>query len=83
MSARLPPDLPPPGPAGAAELRALLGPAAASALARLDDSELRDLSAAVADARRRQAQALAAAGERALSLIPRLLRGPVRKIVGA
>ena len=33
-------------------------------------------------ARRRQAKALADAGDRALGQIPRLLRGPVRRIVG-
>ncbi len=48
----------------------------------LSDDELASLAAAVADARHRQAAALAEAGERALSHIPRLLRGPVKRIVG-
>ena len=51
-------------------------------LRELSDDELADLSAAVADARHRQAAALAEAGDRALSHIPRLLRGPVKRIVG-
>lgn len=51
-------------------------------LRNLSDAELADLASAVADARHRQAAALAQAGERALSHIPRLLRGPVKRIVG-
>jgi hypothetical protein len=51
-------------------------------LRELADEELADLAAAVADARHRQAAALAEAGDRALSHIPRLLRGPVKRIVG-
>jgi hypothetical protein len=41
-----------------------------------------DLASAIADARRRQAAALAEAGENALKLIPRVLRGPVRRMFG-
>jgi hypothetical protein len=52
------------------------------ALRELSDDELADLSSAVADARHRQAAALAEAGDRALSHIPRLLRGPIKRIVG-
>lgn len=63
-------------------LRAQLGTGAADGLAQLSNDELRDLLTAVDDARRRQARALAEAGERALGHIPRLLRGPVRRIVG-
>lgn len=48
----------------------------------LSDDQLRDLADAVGEARRRQATELAAAGEKALSFVPRFLRGPVRKIVG-
>ena len=51
-------------------------------LRELSDDELADLSSAVAGARHRQAAALAEAGDRALSHIPRLLRGPIRRIVG-
>ncbi|MFZ1997185.1 MAG: hypothetical protein WAU75_23925 [Solirubrobacteraceae bacterium] len=49
---------------------------------QLSDQELADLAAAVADARHRQAAALTEAGERALSHVPRLLRGPIKRIVG-
>ena len=59
----------------------LRGPAP-DGLRELSDDELADLSAAVADARHRQAAALAEAGDRALSHIPRLLRGPIKRIVG-
>jgi hypothetical protein len=45
----------------------------------LSDEQLADLADAVRAARRRQAEALDAAGEQALSHIPRLLRGPIRK----
>lgn len=51
-------------------------------LRELSDDELADLASAVADARHRQAAALAEAGERALSHIPRLLRAPIKRIVG-
>jgi len=62
----------------AAELRDTPPPS----LAALDDDQLKDLLGAVRDARHRQAAELRAAGEKALSHIPRLLRGPVRKMVG-
>jgi len=48
----------------------------------LSAAELDDLADAVRSARRRQAAALAEAGERALARIPRLLRGPIKKITG-
>jgi len=51
-------------------------------LRELSDSELSDLADAVADARHRQAAALGEAGDRALSHIPRLLRGPIKRVVG-
>jgi hypothetical protein len=59
-----------------------LGDSAPDSLRTLSDSELRDLSDALADARHRQAVALAEAGDRALSHIPRLLRGPIKRIAG-
>jgi hypothetical protein len=46
----------------------------------LSDAQLHDLAAAVRDARRRQADELTAAGEKALRHIPRLLRGPIRRV---
>lgn len=51
-------------------------------VAALSEEDLQDLADAVRAARRRQAAALAEAGERALNRIPRLLRGPVRKVAG-
>jgi hypothetical protein len=57
-----------------------LGSAAPAGLGGLDDAELRDLAAAVRDAKRQQAAALAQAAERALGHIPSLLRGPVRAV---
>jgi hypothetical protein len=63
-------------------LRSQLGPGTPNGLRALNDSELQHLVAALTDARRRQAKALADAGDRALGQIPRLLRGPVRRIVG-
>jgi chemotaxis regulatin CheY-phosphate phosphatase CheZ len=50
-------------------------------LRELSDDELAHLASAVADARHRQAAALAEAADRALNHIPRLLRGPVKRIV--
>jgi ribosomal 50S subunit-associated protein YjgA (DUF615 family) len=63
-------------------LRARLGDTPPAALRALAGPQLEDLVTAVTDARRRQGEALAAAGERALGYIPRLLRGPVRRVMG-
>jgi hypothetical protein len=57
-----------------------LGSTAPAGLDGLNDAELTDLAAAVHDAKRQQAAALAQAADRALSHIPRLLRGPVRAV---
>jgi hypothetical protein len=65
-----------------AALEAQLGSRAPDGLARLDDAELDDLVHAIRDARHRQAAELEAVGDRALSFVPRLLRGPIRRIVG-
>lgn len=51
-------------------------------LASLSTEELDDLTAAVRAARHEQAAELAAAGEKALGHIPRLIRGPIRKVMG-
>ncbi|MGH2894210.1 MAG: hypothetical protein ACRDPM_13250 [Solirubrobacteraceae bacterium] len=67
---------------GFTELATQLRGSAPDGLRELSDDELADLAAAVADARHRQAAALTQAGDRALSHIPRLLRGPIRRIVG-
>jgi hypothetical protein len=63
-------------------LRARLGDTPPASLRGLAGPELEDLDTAIADARWRQGEALAAAGERAMGYIPRLLRGPVRRVVG-
>jgi hypothetical protein len=62
----------------AEELRAPPPPGVAA----LSDEQLRDLAGAVRDARHRQAAELSAAGDHALSHIPKLLRIPVRKVLG-
>lgn len=49
---------------------------------RVSDADLHRLAGTVRDARRRQAEALAAAGEHALRFIPALLRRPVKKVLG-
>jgi hypothetical protein len=53
-----------------------------AAISALDDEHLAHLAGALHDVRVRQAEALASAAEQAMNHIPRLLRGPVRKIVG-
>ena len=59
-----------------------LGKAPPRALAALDEHHLSDLAEAVESARRRQAAELTAAAEQALRHIPKLLRVPVRKVLG-
>jgi hypothetical protein len=51
------------------------------AVKQLSQEQLQDLASAVRDARRRQAAELAAAGEKALGHVPRLLRAPVRRVL--
>jgi hypothetical protein len=63
-------------------LKAQLGGRFPPALTGVDDGSLGDLADAVASARRRQAAEIAAAGDQALSHIPRLLRVAIRKVVG-
>jgi hypothetical protein len=65
-----------------AALRDQLRAAPPDSLAALADSDVRHLADAVAAARRRQAAELEAAGEKAYGHIPRLLRGPIRKLLG-
>lgn len=70
---------------GEEEVRALEGRLGASlppGVTQLAPEDLRDLLGAINEARRRQAAELQAAGDKALGLIPRLLRGPVRRIAG-
>ena len=52
-------------------------------LASLDDAQLADLAEAIDAARGRQRAELNAAIDEAWGHVPRLLRGPLRKIVGA
>jgi len=66
-------------------LRALeeeLGGTVPDSLRLLDAAHVKDLTAAVRNAKRDQAAALEEAGEKALRHIPRLLRVPVRKALG-
>ena len=63
-------------------LEAQLRTRAPSGIAGLESDHLMHLADSVQAARRRQAAELAAAGEQALGHVPRLLRGPIRKIVG-
>lgn len=65
-----------------AALEAQLGSKPPAGLARLDTGELHDLTEAVREARRRQAAEIDAVADRALGFVPRVLRGPIRKIVG-
>ncbi|HEV3054858.1 MAG TPA: hypothetical protein VGX45_09410 [Solirubrobacteraceae bacterium] len=57
----------------------LRGPLPAG-IRELTDAQRQDLADAITDARHRQAAALADAGERAFGHIPRLLRGPIRRM---
>ncbi len=63
-------------------LKAQLGGRVPPPLAGVDDDALGELASAVAGARRRQAAEIAAAGDQALSHVPRLLRVAIRKVVG-
>lgn len=61
------------------ELRDELPPS----FAALDDADLERLAGMVRDARHEQRAALEAALEAGLRFIPRLLRGPIKRILGA
>ena len=52
-----------------------------AAVAGLAEAELRHLADAIRAARSRQAAELEHAGEQAFGYIPRLLRGPIRRIL--
>jgi hypothetical protein len=67
-------------------LRALKGQLQAeppAGLSSLSEDELEALTAAIREARHRQAAELQAAGDRAFGRIPWVLRGPIRKVMGA
>jgi len=55
----------------------------AGLLKALDEAELGNLTEAIRQQRHRQTAAVRAAGDQALANLPRLVRGPVRRIVGA
>jgi hypothetical protein len=57
-----------------------LGGSVPSGIRSLESGAVEDLAVAIREAKRRQAQELAAAGEQALDHIPRLLRAPIRKM---
>ena len=63
-------------------LEAQLGGRVAPGLVGVSDECLADLADAVAAARRRQAAEIAAAGDKALAHVPRLLRVAIRKVAG-
>lgn len=67
---------------GLKALEAELGGQPPAGLARLTETQLTELATAVRDARHRQAAQLAAASDQSLQHIPRLLRLPIRKVVG-
>ncbi len=67
---------------GSDALRRALGGRVPEGLDSLADDERAHLAEAVSDARRRQARALAQGDERAMQHIPRLLRGPIRRLTG-
>lgn len=61
---------------------ALDGAEPPAALRSLDDAVVADLASAIADARRAEADALAASGEHSLRLLPFPLRLGVKKVLG-
>jgi hypothetical protein len=63
------------------ELRAELGAAPPKGLDALSDEQVADLAGALRTSRERQSAALEEAMEDALRHVPRLLRGPVRKMM--
>jgi hypothetical protein len=67
---------------GSAALRRALDGPVPKGLRSLSDDELAHLAQAIDEARRRQARALASGGETALQHVPRLLRGPIRRVTG-
>jgi hypothetical protein len=64
---------------GMAQLRAALRAEPPAGLAALDEEALITLAAAVREAEERQVAELRDSGDRALRLVPALLRRPVRK----
>jgi hypothetical protein len=63
-------------------LRAQLRADPPESIGRLSPEQLADFTAAIAEAKRRQAEALEQAGEQALGHLPRVLRLAVRTVLG-
>jgi hypothetical protein len=62
-------------------LEAELGGPAPARLEQLTDAQLRSFTNLLQAAKQRQSEALVAAAEQSLEIVPRLLRGSVRKIL--
>jgi hypothetical protein len=62
-------------------LEAELGGRAPEGLQSLADADVRAFTDLLRDAKRRQSDGLEAAVEQALEIVPRIVRGPVRKIL--
>ena len=68
----------------ATELRALeseLGARPPEGLEAIAEADLRALTALLREAKQRQSEGLEAAVEEALEIVPRMVRGPVRKML--
>jgi hypothetical protein len=65
------------------ELEKALGSKPPKGLAKLDAADRADLAAKVAAARKSQDRALLGALNASLKIVPRPLRGPLRKVLGA
>jgi hypothetical protein len=63
------------------ELESELGAAAPAGLRSLTEAQLHGLADLLREAKRRQSGALESAVEAALEIVPRMVRGPVRKIL--
>lgn len=63
------------------DLAHALGAEPPAALAALDDARQQQLAEALVAAQERQAAAIDAAAERGLGFVPRLLRGPVKRML--
>jgi len=61
------------------ELERLLGGSLAPGLSALSEAELDELATAIRDATRNQESALAKAIDNGLAIVPKMLRGTVRK----
>jgi hypothetical protein len=66
---------------GTSALESELGGHAPDALAALDEEDLRAFAGVVRDAKARQSHELEAAVEQSLGVVPRLLRGTIRKVL--